>query len=80
MWARINGMSLKKEECTLFTQIKVVPYFANISNASIIGRSETELDGTVLSSELEIDGYDLVGLDRSRRGDGVVCYIKSSIA
>ena len=34
----------------------------------------------LLSSELEVDGYDLVRLDRSRRGGGVACYIKSSIA
>ena len=32
------------------------------------------------SSELEVDGYDLVRLDRSRGGGGVACYIKSSIA
>ena len=32
------------------------------------------------SSELEVDGYDLVRLDRSRRGGGVACYIKSLIA
>ena len=33
-----------------------------------------------MSSELEVDGYDLVRLDRSRRGGSVACYIKSSIA
>ena len=32
-----------------------------------------------MSSELEFDGYDLVRLDRSRRGGGAACYIKSSI-
>ena len=33
-----------------------------------------------MSSELEVDGYDLVRLDRSRGGAGVACYIKSSTA
>ena len=47
---------------------------------SIIGISETKLNETILSSELEIDGYDLVRLDRSRRGGGVACYIKDLIA
>ena len=28
----------------------------------------------------EVDGYDLVRLDQLRRGGGVACYIKSSIA
>ena len=55
-------------------------YFANITNASIFGMSETKLDKTILSSELEVDSYDIVRLDRSRRGGGVACYIKSSIA
>ena len=55
-------------------------YIANITNASIIGISETKLDETILSGELEVGGYDLVRLDRSRRGGGVACYIKSLIA
>ena len=53
---------------------------ANITNASIIGVSETKQDETIWSSELEVDGYDLVRLDQLRRGGGVACYIKSSIA
>ena len=47
---------------------------------SIIEVSETKLDETIFSSELEVDGYDLVRLDRSKRGRGVACYIKSSIS
>ena len=41
---------------------------------------DSKLDKSILSSELEVDGYDLVRLDQSRRGDGVTCYIKSLIA
>ena len=61
-------------------KIDEVRYIANLTNVSIIGISETKLDETILSSELEVDGYDLVQLDRSRRCGGVACYIKSSIA
>ena len=57
-----------------------VGYIANITNESIIGISETKLDETVLLSELEVDAYDLIRLDQSRRGGCVACYIKSSIA
>ena len=64
----------------LLPKIDEVRYIANITNAYIIGISETKLDGTIQSSELEVDRYDLVRLDRSRRGDGVAHYIKSSIA
>ena len=42
---------------------EVCCYIANITNASIIGISETKLDKTIWSSELEVDGYDLVRLD-----------------
>ena len=46
------------------------------SNATILGISETKLDNTIMDSELNIEGYDLIRSDRNRRGDGVACYIK----
>ena len=80
-------MSLKKGmHCihinlnSVLPKIDEVRYIANITNASIIGISETKLDETIWSSELEVDGYDLVRLNRSRGGGGVACYIKSSVA
>ena len=72
-------MSLKKVN-SLLPKIDEVRYIANITKASIIGISETKLDETILSSELEVDGYDLVRLDQSRRSGGVACYIKSWVA
>ena len=33
-----------------------------------------------MSSELQVDSYDLVRLDQSKWGGGVACCIKSSIA
>ena len=65
---------------SLLSKIDEVPYIANITSASIIGVSETKLDETFFSSELEVDGYDLVRLDRSKRDRGVTCYIKSLIS
>ena len=65
---------------SLLPKIDEVHYITNITNASIIGISETKLDETFLSSESEVDGYNLVRLDQSRRGGGVACYIKNSIA
>ena len=60
---------------SLLPKIDEVRYIANITNVSIIGICETKLDETTLSGELEVDGYDLVRLDQSRRGGGVACYI-----
>ena len=53
-----------------------IRYIAKLTNATVIGLSETKLDDAVLSSELEIDGYDLVRPDRSRRGGAVACFVK----
>ena len=51
-----------------------------LKNATVIGLSETKLDNTVLRSELEIEGYDLVRSERSRRGGGVACFVKNSVS
>ena len=55
-------------------------YIVKLTNATVIGLSEAKLDNTVLSIELEIEGYDLLRSDRSRRGGGVACFVKNSIS
>ena len=64
----------------ILPKIDEIRYIAKLANATIIGLSETKLDNAVLSSELEIEGYDLVRSDRSRRGGGVACFVKNSIS
>ena len=64
----------------LFPKIDEVLYIANITNFSIIGISKIKQDETFLPSELEVDGYNLVKLNWSRRVGGVARYIKSSTA
>ena len=60
----------------ILLKIDEIRYVAKLTNATVIGLSETKLDNTVLSSKLEIEGYDLVRSDRSRRGGGgVACFI-----
>ena len=56
--------------------------FIHINVNSLLPKidSETKLDETILPSELEVGGYDLVTLDQSIRGGGVACYIESLIA
>ena len=65
---------------SLLPKIDEIRYVAKLTNATVIGLSETKLDNTVLSSELEIEGYDLAISDRSRRGGGVACFVKNSIS
>ena len=65
---------------SILPKIDEICYIAKLTNATVIGLSETKLDNTVLSSELEIEGYDLVISDRSRGGEGVACFVKNSIS
>ena len=72
MGAGMTGMSLKKRRVdfihikmnNLLPKIDEVCYIANITNPSIIGISENKPDETVLSIELEVEGYGLVRLNR----------------
>ena len=48
---------------SLLPKIDEVRYIPKVTNASIIGKSETKQGKTISSSELEVDGYDLVRLD-----------------
>ena len=60
---------------SLLPKIHEVRSTANITNTLIIGIGENKLDETIWSSELTVDGYDLVRLDQSEKGGGVVCYM-----
>ena len=59
------------------SRIDETGYIAKLPNATVIGLSETKVDNTVLSSKLEIEGYDLVRSDQSRREGGVACFVNS---
>ena len=51
-----------------------------MSNASIAGIHETKLYDSISSSEIKIEGYDLLRLDQSRRGGSAAWYIKRSLS
>ena len=51
---------------------------AKVTNKSVIGINEPMQDKTILSSELEDDGYDLRRLVQLMAGGGVACFIKNS--
>ena len=64
----------------LLSKIDEIRYVAKLTNAIVTGLSKTELDNTGLSSELEIEGCNMVRFDRSKRGGGVACFVKNSIS
>ena len=51
-----------------------------LSNAAVIGISESKLDKSVTNSEILLDNYDLLRCDRNRNGDGVACYIRNDLS
>ena len=61
---------------SLLPKIDEVNLIANKSNETILGIPETKLDKTIMDSELNIEGYDLIRSDRNRHGGSVACYIK----
>ena len=65
---------------SLLPKISEIHFIAKRSNASITGISESKLDSSILNSELDIDGYDLIRFDCSRKGGRFACYIKKSLS
>ena len=53
---------------------------ARKTRVTVIGITESKLDGSVLDGEIDIDGYELVRSDQNRHGGGVACYIRSDIS
>ena len=64
---------------SLLPKIDEIRHMTKITNAAIAGIGETKLDESILCSEIDIEGYDLLRLDRSRRGGGVA-YVEKSLA
>ena len=46
----------------------------------MIGVTESKLDSSILDTEIDIEGYDLLRNVRNRHGGGVACYIRKYIS
>ena len=55
-------------------------YIAKLSEAAVIGISESKLDSSVLSSEIQIENYDLICSDINRNGGGIACFIRNDLS
>ena len=42
--------------------------------------SESKLDSSFLNGEADVKGYDVIRMDRSKRGGGAACYIRKSLS
>ena len=65
---------------SLLQKIDELQYIAKLSEAAVIGISESKLDDSVLSSEIQIENYDLIRSDRNRHGGGVACFIRNDLS
>ena len=65
---------------SLLVKIDKLMHIAKVTNASVIGISESKLDYSVLTSEIEIDEYELLCYDRKSYGREVTCYIKNELS
>ena len=65
---------------SLLSKIDELREIARKTRATVIGITESKLDGSVLDGEINIDGYELVRSDWNRHGGGVACYIRNDIS
>ena len=65
---------------SLLPKTDELQYIAKLSEAVVIGISESKLDDSVLSSEIQIENYDLIRSDRNRHVGGVVCFIRNVLS
>ena len=64
----------------MLLKIDELRHIARLTNAASIGISESKLGDSVLTSEIQIDEYDLLHCDRNRHGGGVACCIRNDLS
>ena len=64
----------------LLLKIYNIRFTTKQSKTSITGISEPKLESSFFNSEVDIVGYHIIRMERSRRGGGVACYIKTSLS
>ena len=61
-------------------KIDELRHIARLTNVALIGISESKLDDSMLTSEIQIDESGLLHCDRNRQGGGVACYIRNDLS
>ena len=64
----------------MLPKIDELRHIARLTNAAVIGISESKVDDSVPTSKIQIDEYDLLRCDRNRHGGGVVCYVRNTLS
>ena len=61
-------------------KIDELRHIARLTNAAVIGNSQSKLDDSLLTSEIQINEYDLRRCDRNRYGGGLACYTRNYLS
>ena len=62
----------------LLPKIDELQYITKLIEAAIISNSESKLDDSVLSSEIQIENYDLIRSDRTDMVIVFACFIRDN--
>ena len=65
---------------SLLPEIDELRHMARLSNAAVIGISESKLDKSITNSEIVIDNYYLPRCDQNRNEGGITCYIRNDVS
>ena len=64
---------------SLLAKIEELRRIACLSNAAVIGISESKLDKSIFDSEIEIDGYNILRFDGNTHRGEVACYVRNDL-
>ena len=64
----------------MLPKIEAFQIIAKLTNAAIIGISESKLDESVLKTEIQMNDYNFLRCNRKRYGVGIACYIRNNLS
>ena len=65
--------------CSLLRNMDEIRHMLLNENIHILSLSETRLDSSVPDSEIHIEGYQCVRVDRNRNGGGIITYVQENV-
>ena len=78
---KIKGLHLLHlNVSSLLPKIDELRYIAKLSNAAVVGTTESKFDNCILDSETQIDNYQILRCDRNKKGGGVACYVRNDLS
>ena len=78
---KIKGLHLPHLNVnSLLPKIDELRYIVKLSNAAVMGTTESKLDDCILDSEIQTNNYQILRCDRNRKGGRVACYVRNNLS